>query len=159
MSFCFISLGSEVKNQKWNFNADPDHLLGPSFKATPANLSTTSMTADGYAVTPTLLISTMSSDGISSVEVYTIELRKLLSRAKSIKASGGIEPALTASEFEGGIEALGELSENGIAANNQVHYAAIETACRNLFYDLLVRQVIHTDLRRSLIMKGIHLNR
>ena len=80
----------------------------------------------------------MSSDGISSVEAYTAALRKLLSRAKSVKASGGIEPALTASDFEDGIEELAKLLENGTTAYNQTHFAAIETACRNLFYDLLV---------------------
>ena len=88
----------------------------------------------------------MSSDGISPVEAYTAELRKLLSRAHHVKAREGIDPALAASDLEGGTEDLGNVSKIGNSANNQAHYAAIETACRNLFYDLLVGSVIHTCL-------------
>lgn len=99
----------------------------------------------------------MSSVGISSVETYTTELRKLLARAKTVKANGGIEPALTASNLEGGIEHIGKLS--GFTANNQAHYAAIETACRNIFYDLLVGQVTNGVIGRVLIVQGININR
>lgn len=80
----------------------------------------------------------MSSDGIASVDTYNIALKDLLKRARHVKPGSGIEPALSASDFDGGIEAIGKLSEKSFIANNQAHYAAIETACRNIFYDLLV---------------------
>ena len=80
----------------------------------------------------------MSSVGISSVDAYTTELRKQLTKAKLIKANSGIEPPLIPQDFEGGIEDIGKLCEHGFTVNNQAHYAAIETACRNIFYDLLV---------------------
>ena len=99
----------------------------------------------------------MSSVGISSVEAYTTELRELLAQANIVKASGGIEPALTASHFKGGIENIGKLS--GFTAHSQAHYAAIETACRNIFYDLLVGQVTHGIIGRVLIVQGIDINR
>jgi hypothetical protein len=101
----------------------------------------------------------MSSLGISVVEAYTTELRKLLTRAKTVKANGEIEPALTIADFEGGIEDLRKLSESGITANNQTHYAAIETACRNKFYDLLVGQLQYGYLRRLLSCQGINIDR
>lgn len=93
------------------------------------------------------------------MEAYTTELQKLLARAKIVKTNGGIELALRVSDFEGGIENIGRLSGSGITANNQAHYAAIETACRNKFYDLLVGQSNHWYLRRSLNCQGINIDR
>lgn len=101
----------------------------------------------------------MSSLGISAVEAYTTELRKLLARANIVKANGEIEPALTIADFEGGTEDLRKLSASGITANNQTHYAAIETACRNKFHDLLVGQLEQGYLKRSLSCQGININR
>ena len=101
----------------------------------------------------------MSSVGISSVEAYTTELRKLLARTNNVKANGGIEPALMASDFEGGIGDIGKLSAHGLNSNIQAHYAAIETACRDIFYDLLVRQMTHRHLRKLLNVQGINIDR
>ncbi len=101
----------------------------------------------------------MSSVGISSVESYTTELRKLLAKAKIVKVNGGIEPALIVPDFEGGIEDIGRLSKIGFTAHNQAHYAAIETACRNIFYNLLVGPLSHGYLGRLLISQGININR
>ena len=81
----------------------------------------------------------MSGDGIASVQTYSVAIKNLLDKAREVKVSPGIEPALNASDFAGDIEEIGKLSNGSFLANSQAHYAAIETACRNIFYDLLVR--------------------
>ena len=75
----------------------------------------------------------MSSAGVQSVEDYTASVRKLLARAQEVKPEGGVDPALTTQDFGVDLDTvinqpLGPLNRN---------YAAIETACRNIFYDLL----------------------
>lgn len=80
-------------------------------------------------------LSMMSDVGVSSVDNATSAIRGLLAKAQEVKPDGGVEPALTSQEFEGDIEEIGK--QNG-ASNKD--YAAIETACRNIFYALLVRQ-------------------
>ena len=77
----------------------------------------------------------MSSAGIESVDDFTAVFKKLLARARDIKTNGGVEPALTTQDFEGVIEEIGHQSHGSINRK----YAAIETACRNIFYGLLVR--------------------
>ena len=84
----------------------------------------------------------MSSNGIASVDAYSHAIEKLLVRARQIKPHNGAEPALTAADFGGIIEEIGELSNKYSVANSQAHYAAIETAFRNIFYDLLVREAV-----------------
>ncbi|KAL8861485.1 MAG: hypothetical protein Q9178_002009 [Gyalolechia marmorata] len=79
----------------------------------------------------------MSSAGISSVDTLTASLRTLLERSNELKPNGGIEPALTSTSFNGDLETVIRRAEGGITANAQDHYAALETACRNIFYDLL----------------------
>lgn len=80
----------------------------------------------------------MSSVGISSVEKYTACIRELLRRAQAVKPNGDIEPALVASDFEDGIAQLSSVVDGSITKSNQAHYAAIETAFRNIFYESLV---------------------
>ncbi|CAO1598514.1 hypothetical protein XANCAGTX0491_002277 [Xanthoria calcicola] len=79
----------------------------------------------------------MSSAGISSVDRLTASLRKLLERSNELKPDGGIEPALTSTNFGGDLETIIRRAEGGVTVNAQDHYAALETACRNIFYDLL----------------------
>lgn len=81
----------------------------------------------------------MSSYGIVSVETYTVALEKLMGRARQIKQNTYNEPALVAADLAGGIQEIEKLSGCSFVTNNQAHYAAIETACRNIFYNLLVR--------------------
>lgn len=81
----------------------------------------------------------MSSHGIASVDTYSAAMKNLLDRARCLKMEPGIEPPLSASDFAGEVEEIGKLSGGSFIANSQAHYAAIETACRNIFYDLLVR--------------------
>lgn len=76
----------------------------------------------------------MSSAGVSSVDSSTIAIKGLLAKAQEVKPDGGVEPALTTQDFEGGVE---EVGKQNVASNKD--YAAIETACRNIFYALLVR--------------------
>ncbi|KAL8953932.1 MAG: hypothetical protein Q9222_000219 [Ikaeria aurantiellina] len=79
----------------------------------------------------------MSAPQLSSVGVLTTSLEDLLARSKEIKPDGGIEPTLTSTNFNGDVEKITRHLELGVAPNAQDHYAALETACRNIFYDLL----------------------
>lgn len=80
----------------------------------------------------------MSSAGISSVEEYTASIRELLRKAQEVKPDGDIEPALVASDFEYGIAQLSRAVDGSVTKSNQAHYAAIETAFRNIFCESLV---------------------
>lgn len=80
----------------------------------------------------------MSSAGIFSVEKYTSSIRELLRRAQAVKPNGNIEPALVASDFEDGIAQLSRVVDGSMTKSNQAHFAAIETAFRNIFYESLV---------------------
>ena len=77
----------------------------------------------------------MSSAGVSSVDDFTTRTRNLLAKAQEFKPDGGVDPALTVKELGGDIEKFGRPD----AVSNK-DYAAIETACRNIFYALLVRR-------------------
>ena len=80
----------------------------------------------------------MSSAGISSVERYTAFIRELLRKAQAVKPNADIEPALEASDFGEGIAQIIWVSDGSVTKSNQAHYAAIETAFRNIFYESLV---------------------
>lgn len=79
----------------------------------------------------------MASAGFEFVDEFTSVIKKLLTRARAIKSDGGIEPALTAQNLA---EGLKELEQKLLGSVNH-KYAAIETACRNIFYHLLVRSL------------------
>lgn len=87
----------------------------------------------------------MSSAGISSVDTFTGSLTELLNRAIAIKPNGGIEPALTSATFNGDVEKITRRTDKRTSANTQDHYAALETACRNIFYNLLASTSIDDD--------------
>ena len=97
----------------------------------------------------------MSSAGIASVDAYTKAVESLLARSRKIKPIGGIEPALTFTDLSSEIERfIPELSgrEPEVKAEmpqtKQARFAAIETAFRNVFCDLLVRSTrIHLSCR------------
>ena len=80
----------------------------------------------------------MSDVGLLSVDKLYAALKLLLYRAREIKPNGGIEPALTSASFSGDIEKVTREAEGGFGANAQENYAALETACRSIFYDILV---------------------
>lgn len=87
----------------------------------------------------------MSSHDVASVRSFTSAFEDLLTSACRIRKTHNIEPALTIGDFQGQIEEIvsydhGSLQQNPAQKehNRQAHYAAIETAFRNIFYDLLV---------------------
>ncbi len=99
----------------------------------------------------------MSSAGIESVNDFTAIFKRLLASARDVKPNGGIEPALTTADFKGEIKEIGQKPQG--APNRE--YAAIETACRNIFYDLLVRLRTRTktqtkDLRHQDLSRILH---
>ncbi|KAI9820244.1 MAG: hypothetical protein M1827_005866 [Pycnora praestabilis] len=91
----------------------------------------------------------MSSDEVPLVQAMTNALQQLLQRAGDFKSTNGIEPLLTIADFGGDIERIsssvsGEpLTLPAIELNKQGQYATIETAFRNIFYDLLASTSIH----------------
>ena len=99
-------------------------------------------------------LSTMSSAGVSSVDDFTTKIRHLLAKAQKIKPDGGVEPALTTQELGESIEEFG--TRNTVSNKD---YAAIETACRNIFYALLVSLSRESQSRQKLTYQGININR
>ena len=80
---------------------------------------------------------TMSSEGVSSVEHFVADIRELLFSAHGLKPQGDVEPPLTEHDLKDTASKL--LRCNGADGSSEDHsqYAAIETACRNVFYELL----------------------
>ena len=75
----------------------------------------------------------MSSEDVQSVDDFTSTIHKLLARARHLKPEGGVEPVLTTQDFG---PDLHEIKNHSCGLSNR-NYAAIETACRNIFYALL----------------------
>jgi hypothetical protein len=89
------------------------------------------------------MIPQMPSIGVQSVDEFTATIRKLLANALEVKPYGGVEPALVPQDV--GLDVLEEidlqikaLRRPWHAPDIHPHYAPIETACRNIFYDNLV---------------------
>ena len=80
---------------------------------------------------------TMSSEGVSSVEHFVAGLRELLFSAHGLKPQGDVEPPLTEHDLQDNV--LKIFRHNSVDGSTEDHsqYAAIETACRNVFYELL----------------------
>ena len=76
----------------------------------------------------------MSTSKPSSLEPFTTRLQDLLRRGEDIKPSGSIEPILNLDDLKDGIESIGLLAQG----SGNKNYAAIETAVRSIFYNLLV---------------------
>ena len=81
----------------------------------------------------------MASVGVSSVQTYVDALKGLLHKAKQIKSTTRIEPALTLVDLGEDVERFLQAGSKGISRAPQANYASIETAFRNTFYDFLVR--------------------
>ena len=80
----------------------------------------------------------MSIDDIPSVARYANTIHDLLTKAVEVKDTGNIEPPLTEAdlgEVTGAIQTARTAS--GEAENTQAHNAAVETAVRDKFYELL----------------------
>lgn len=91
----------------------------------------------------------MSGTGVLSVQSYTAAFEKLLTTANRVKRTPDIEPALTAGDFDGQIEEAESLGSTLKANSKQAQYASIETAFRNIFYDLLAGAPAHHLIYRS----------
>ena len=72
----------------------------------------------------------MSSVTVQSVDDFSTSIKKLLAKARELKPQGDVEPTLTTSDFGEVLAEVKELSQNTPGRS----YAAIETACRNIFY-------------------------
>ena len=82
----------------------------------------------------------LSSTNLTSVEAYADAIDRWLQKAEDVKQEACIEPALVASDFLEEIENINTI-RNESNASPQAHYAAIETAIRNAFYDVLVQEL------------------
>ncbi len=88
---------------------------------------------------PSAISVIMSSHGIPSVDTCSVAIKTLLNKARNVNVDLSIEPALSAADLTGYVDEIGNHLGASFIANNPAHFAATETACRNIFYDLLVR--------------------
>jgi len=76
---------------------------------------------------------------IESVQVYRRLIESLLSKADELKPDKQIEPPLTETDFGDSAWHIEGSDANVLKRENQqASYAAVETAFREKFYDLLV---------------------
>ena len=74
----------------------------------------------------------MSVAKVPAVERYATKIKILLARARELKPNGGVEPPVNNQVFGNG------LSESGQSPGSpSQNYAAIETACREIFYSFI----------------------
>ena len=83
-------------------------------------------------------LDTMSSAEIKSVDEFTTLIQQLLAKAREVKPYGGLEPAVTIHYIGDGLNEIRRRSQDAISRD----YAAVETACRNIFYDLVASKLI-----------------
>lgn len=81
----------------------------------------------------------MAGENIQSVQSYRALVRELLEKAAETKQDLDIEPPLTESDLRETLSQLPRIAEEVPGGQNQqAQYAAVETAFREKFYDLLV---------------------
>ena len=82
----------------------------------------------------------MSINDVSPVDEYSNVIQAALAEAREAKTSGAIDPALASQDIHESIEKIQIAGRRGATASDDVRkdYAAIETACRDIFYKLLV---------------------
>ena len=76
---------------------------------------------------------------LSSVDAFTQILKDLLRKAGQVRSEGEIVQPLEKQHFGDRIDYIGEAAGPGLVPTLQAQYAAIETASRNILYDLIVR--------------------
>jgi len=81
----------------------------------------------------------ISSAGLPSVDAYSDAIDRWLAKADNVKQQAGVEPALIAADFLDEIDEIGKIRHESGVSTQQAQYAAIETALRDKFYELLVR--------------------
>jgi hypothetical protein len=75
---------------------------------------------------------------VPSVVSYSEVIERWLQHASGVAKQHGIGPALEPLEFAGELEDISKIRNTSSIETQQVHYAAIETAIRDIFYELLV---------------------
>ena len=86
------------------------------------------------------LIYAMSISGLPLVIAYTAAIQNLLQKPQYSIQHAVTEPTPSTTWSEKDVQAIVNIGENGSSTNHQAHFAAIETAFRDLFYELLVRR-------------------
>ena len=76
----------------------------------------------------------MSIQAVAHVNEYTESLRALLLSSRSLKPIGQIDPVIKPQDLEDGIRQVSDLAD----VSGYQSFAAIETACRDIFYKTLV---------------------
>lgn len=81
----------------------------------------------------------MADADVESVKIYRQLVHDLLARAAKVKPGNQVEPPLTEADLGGSIWRIPR-PEGGAETgqNQQANYAAVETAFREKFYELLV---------------------
>ena len=82
----------------------------------------------------------MSITEFDPVEEYSTTINDALAQARESKPFGQIDPPLASEIVEECLENVADISRGDELEliNLKASYAAIETACRDIFYDLLV---------------------
>ena len=82
----------------------------------------------------------MSITDANPVEEYSTAIKAALSKAHEAQPSGEIEPVLASHLLEECIGIIESAIQKDTATIGEArtNYAAIETACRDLFYNLIV---------------------
>jgi THO complex subunit 1 len=93
----------------------------------------------------------MSDIAVESVIAYRGLVHSLLARAAKVKPHNQVEPPLAEADLGESIWRLPQA--NGTAERNQqTNYAAVETAFREKFYELLVRKEFIITYYETLLM-------
>ena len=77
---------------------------------------------------------------LSSVDTFSQTLKDLLRQARQLRSEGEIVQPLEKQHFGDRIDRIGKAAGTGLGPTLQAQYAAIETASRNILYDLIVRR-------------------
>ncbi|PGH11436.1 hypothetical protein AJ80_07115 [Polytolypa hystricis UAMH7299] len=81
----------------------------------------------------------MAADDIRAVKTYRSLVQDLLAKATELKTDGGIEPPLSEADLGDALQLIEQRRELVMKEQSQqAHYAVVETAFREKFYDLLV---------------------
>lgn len=87
----------------------------------------------------TAQFATMSGEETGAVKVHRERIQAILDKASEVKPDGNIEPPLTEADLGERIWHLNiENSSDATGHGEQTSYAAVETAFREKFYDLIV---------------------
>lgn len=82
----------------------------------------------------------MTGENIQSVQSYRTLVRELLEKAAESRKDSDIETPLTETDLGETLSQVQKIQEEVAGGQNQqAQYAAVETAFRERFYDLLVR--------------------